>query len=135
MEHKTRLGPAAVFFTLVVIVTVMLVILTTATAIADTAMAGRFAAVTKTRYELEARGESFLCEAGEPGGKLAGSEGVEKTEKGYMYSSELGGYRIEIEISEPGADGSYEVISRKIIRDWKTEDPMDNIWQGPSANK
>ena len=136
MDHKTRLGPAAVFFTLIVIVAVMLVILTTATAIADSAMAERFASVTRTRYDLEAMGEDFLCEAAEAGARLEKIEGVEKAEDGgYLYTAEQSGYRIEIKISEPDADGSYKIISRKIVRDWKTEDPMNSIWHGPGSNQ
>lgn len=151
MDHNIRLGPAAIFLTIVAIVLVMLALLTTATSLADSAMAERFASVTHTRYKLEAEGERFLAEAAEAGGygnadsaeagsgrserPLSELEGAEQTEKGYMFISELDGYRIEIEITEPDENGNYEILSRKTVRIWETADPMNNIWQGSTANQ
>lgn len=131
MNHNIRLGPAAIFLTVVSIVLVMLSLLTAATSIADSAMAARFASVTQTRYRLEAEGEAFLAEAAEADeDALSGIEGTEKTEAGYSFSSELNGYRIEIEITDPGRDGSYEILSRRTVRIWEVPDPVNSIWQG-----
>ena len=63
MTHKTRLGPIAVFLTIVTMVVTTLALLTIATSNADRVMAGRFANITQTRYELEADGEKFLAAA------------------------------------------------------------------------
>ena len=60
MDHKVRLGPIAIFLTVVAIILSTLSILSVATTNADMVLAERFAAVTKERYALEAKGERFL---------------------------------------------------------------------------
>jgi hypothetical protein len=60
MDHKIRLGPIAIFLTIVAIVLSTLAVLTAATAGADKVMAERFASVTQIRYELESEGEQYL---------------------------------------------------------------------------
>ena len=74
MVHKTRLGPIAVFLTIVAMVITTLALLTVATSNADRVMAGRFANITQTRYELEADGERFI--AAVAAGNAESMEGV-----------------------------------------------------------
>ena len=54
MNHRTRLGPLAIFLAVVVMVITTMAVLTIATSNADRTMAKRFASVTQTRYQLEA---------------------------------------------------------------------------------
>ena len=63
MNHRTRLGPLAIFLAVVVMVITTMAVLTIATSNADRTMAKRFASVTQTRYQLEADGERFISEA------------------------------------------------------------------------
>ena len=117
MTHKTRLGPIAIFLTIVVMVITTLAVLTVATSNADRIMAGRFAGVTKVRYELEADGQRFLSEAAAGGTELT-------------FEEEKDGYRIEVEITQPDADGNFEINRWKISKIWNGEDPINNIWPG-----
>lgn len=130
MEHKTRLGPVAIFLTIVAMVITTLALLTVATSNADRVMAGRFASITQTRYELEAEGERFLAAAS--AGDVAGIEGAQADgEAGtYSFTSEKDGYRLEVIAGVPGDNGKAEIIKWKLSRIWQSSDPIDNIWQG-----
>jgi len=129
MAHKTRLGPIAVFLTVVTMVLTTLAVLTVATSNADRIMAGRFASVTQTRYELEADGEEFLSRAAEAAG-AADMEGVTVTADGIAFEEEKDGYRLEVEISTPDAQGNFEINKWKLSKLWNSDDPMQNIWPG-----
>ena len=133
MNHKTRLGPIAIFLAVVVMVITTMAILTLATSNADRTMAKRFAAVTQTRYQLEADGERFMSEAAiahAEGGSYTGSEGVETTDNGYQFYEELDGYSITVEITTPDADGNFEVLEWKVSKLWNSDDPVNDIWPG-----
>ena len=65
MGTKIRLGPIAVFLTIIAAVLASLAMLTVATSRADARLAERYADVTKLRYELEADGSRFVKEAEE----------------------------------------------------------------------
>lgn len=135
MAHKTRLGPIAVFLTIVAMVITTLALLTVATSNADRVMAGRFANITQTRYELEAEGERFIAAAA--AGNAAGMEGVtagsqsnEYPDAAYSFTSEKEGYRLEVETAAPDEGGHVEILRWKISRIWNSADPIENIWQG-----
>lgn len=133
MEHKTRLGPVAVFLTIVAMVITTLAILTVATSNADRVMAGRFANITQTRYELEADGERFI--AAVAAGEAEGMEGVtaggtDEEGAAYSYAAEKDGYRLEVEAGTPDAAGNVEILKWKLSRIWNSSDPIDDIWQG-----
>lgn len=134
MDHKIRLGPIAIFLTIVAIVLSTLAVLTAATAGADKVMAERFASVTQIRYELESEGEQYLQKidglAAE--GKLtAEAAGAEKVLSGGLKKTiTKSGYTLTIETTDPGESGKYEVTGWKITREWNAEDPFSNIWQG-----
>ena len=128
MDHKTRLGPIAVFLTIVAMVITTLALLTVATSNADRVMAGRFANITQTRYELEAGGERFL--AGAAAGDVSGIVGAEGADGEYSYTEEKDGYRIEVTVSGTDEDGSPIITKWKLSRIWQSSDPIDNIWQG-----
>ena len=134
MDHKIRLGPIAIFLTIVAIVLSTLAMLTAATAGADKAMAERFASVTSTRYQLEADGNTFLKEFDETiaqGGDPASLEGVESAQGGgYNYTVERDGYRLEVSLSPLDALGHYSITVWKIHKIWNSEDPMNNVWKG-----
>jgi len=117
MEHRTRLGPIAIFLTIVVMVITTLAILTVATSNADRIMAGRFAGVTQIRYELESDGQRFLSRA---------AEGADET----TFEEEKDGYRIEVEISEPDEEGNFDVLKWKVSKIWNADDPVNDIWPG-----
>ena len=134
MKHKIRLGPIAVFLAVVTVVLTMLAILSISTANADYVLAKRFARVTQIRYELEADGERFLQsfdEQAKSGSLSEGAIGAERTEAGNIaYSEEKEGYVLEIEVSEPGPDGKYDIRKWKIKKIWNTEDPFGDLWMG-----
>ena len=119
MGHKTRLGPIAVFLMIVTMVITTLAILTVATSNADIKMAERFASVTQTRYELESEAEQFIAAA------AAGN-----ADNGYSFVSEKDGYRIEVEITVPDAQGNYEIRTWKLSKIWNADDPINDIWPG-----
>ena len=118
MNHRTRLGPLAIFLAVVVMVITTMAVLTIATSNADRTMAKRFASVTQTRYQLEADGEKFISEA------VTGQAGS------YEFYEELNGYSITVEISEPDAAGNYELLTWKISKLWNADDPVKDIWNG-----
>ena len=143
MVHKTRLGPIAVFLTIVAMVITTLALLTIATSNADRVMAGRFANITQTRYELEADGEKFI--AAVASGNAEGMEGVtagstadadnnaDAASSGsgvYSYVAEKDGYRLEVEAGMSDAAGEVEIRKWKLSRIWNSSDPIDDIWQG-----
>lgn len=133
MSRKLRLGPVAIFLTVVAIVLATLAVLTQATSHADLVLAQRFANVTEIRYALEEEGQRYLMEvdeAVEAGDFSAESVGAETLDSGNISRViEKDGYTLTIEITKP-ARGKYEIKEWKISREWTEEDPFDNIWQG-----
>ena len=133
MNHKTRLGPFAIFLVVVTMVITTLAVLTVAASNADVTMAKRFADITQIRYGLEAQGEEFLSYAMEQEGgrSLAdGMNGVTRTGSGYEYTAEKGGYKLEVAVTGPDNTGGYEVTKWKLTKIWQGDDPMKSIWPG-----
>ncbi|MBR1780607.1 MAG: hypothetical protein IJ751_04290 [Oscillospiraceae bacterium] len=134
MSHKIRLGPIAIFLTVVAIVLSTLAVLTVATSNADRVMAQRFADVTQIRYELEADGARFLQAAAEAAadGRDVGedTDATPLTDGGYACALEREGYTLRIEITQPDGAGNFEITKWKISKNWDMEDPMDNVWKG-----
>ena len=96
-------------------------------------MAGRFASITQTRYQLESDGEHFISEAAETyagGGAYAPGDSVTVTDGGLSFYEELNGYSITVEISTPDAEGNYELREWKLSKLWNSKDPTSEIWQG-----
>ncbi|MBQ9061625.1 MAG: hypothetical protein IJ121_02170 [Eubacterium sp.] len=134
MSHKIRLGPIAIFLTVIAAVLATLAMLTVATSRADATLAARFAKVTSLRYELETDGNRFLQQIDSSlrsGGPLELPEGAEQLENGNVqYSIEKEGYTLDVEVAVfPEAD-SYEVVDWKISKIWKGADPFENLWPG-----
>lgn len=133
MNHRTRLGPLAIFLAVVVMVITTMAVLTIATSNADRTMAKRFASVTQTRYQLEADGERFISEAVNAhasGGEYAPSDMAQATDQGYQFYEELNGYSITVVITVPDANGSYELLEWKVSKLWNADDPVKDIWNG-----
>ena len=133
MNHRSRLGPLAIFLTVVAMVITTMALLTAATSNADRAMAGRFASVPQTRYRLEADGERFLSEAAagaDFGDSYAADSSINKTAGGYEFYEELDGYSITVEITEPDAQGQFDILEWKVSKLWNSDDPVNNIWPG-----
>ena len=133
MNHRTRLGPLAIFLAVVVMVITTMAVLTIATSNADRTMAKRFASVTQTRYQLEADGERFISEtanAHASGGGYTSSDMVQTTDQGYQFYEELNGYSITVVITEPDASGNYELLEWKVSKLWNADDPVKDIWNG-----
>ena len=134
MSHKIRLGPIAVFLSVVAVVLTTLAILTTATSNADRLMAERFARVTQIRYELEDEGNQYLMEVDEQAmkGRVAvASVDEELTDDGVLRQTiKKDGYVLEIEITKPDSAGHYDISKWKITKEWNAENPFGNIWQG-----
>ena len=133
MNHRTRLGPLAIFLAVVVMVITTMAVLTIATSNADRTMAKRFASVTQTRYQLEADGERFISEAAKAhasGGGYTSSDMVQATDQGYQFYEELNGYSITVAITVPDANGNYELLEWKVSKLWNADDPVKDIWNG-----
>ena len=133
MNHRTRLGPIAIFLAVVMMVMTTMALLTLATSNADRTMAGRFASVTQTRYQLEADAERFMSDAAatHAGGVDFGTvEAVGRTDRGYQFYEELNGYSITVEITVPDDKGNFDVLEWKVSKLWNAKGPESGIWQG-----
>ena len=132
MSRRIRLGPVAVFLTVITIVLSTLAVLTLASSNADVVMAERFAGVTQVRYELESEGYRFMQkvdEAIESGRSPASVAGVSYDGSGeYEYSLEQDGYRLDIIIRPEGS--GIEIVKWKITKIWVEDDPYKDIWAG-----
>jgi hypothetical protein len=137
MSRKMRLGPIAIFLTVVAIVLTTLAMLTQATSHADLVMARRFALVTETRYALEEEGQRYMMEVDgmiEDGSFSPEDAGMEKKKNGHLiHTISKDDYDLTIEITDPGRSGKYEIVKWKLSRRWAAEDPYGNIWQGPAG--
>lgn len=133
MNHKIRLGPIAIFLVVVAIVLTTLSTLTLATTNADKVMAERFAAVTQIRYDLEAEGQKFIRDydtQAAAGNIDAAAINANATENGYSTAIEKDGYTLEIEVTAPDADGSYDITKWQLTKEWNADDPYQHIWKG-----
>lgn len=129
MSNKIRLGPIAVFLTIIAAVFASLAMLTVATSRADAALSERFAAVTQVRYELEAEGSRFLMEADEYiKGTGSFPEGAWEAGETIGYTKEQSGYTLDIELVPEGE--TYSVKTWKITRMWEEDDPFEDLWLG-----
>ena len=103
MSHKIRLGPIAIFLTVIAAVLATLAMLTIATSRADAAMAERFAKVTSLRYELETDGNRFLQQLDstlKSGGPVELPDGAEQLDNGNVhYNIEKEGYALDVEVA------------------------------------
>lgn len=135
MSYKIRLGPVAVFLTVITAVLATLAILTFSTARADAVLAERFAQMTGIRYELEAKGSRFLSEADalfsmEEITEADLPEGVSLADDGGLsYYIEKDGYAMSIRVSE-GSDGRPVIGEWRISKLWEGDDPFEDIWPG-----
>ena len=151
MSHKIRLGPIAIFLTVIAAVLATLAMLTIATSRADAAMAERFAKVTSLRYELETDGNRFLQQLDstlKSGGPVELPDGAEQLDNGNVhYNIEKEGYALDVEVAvnpeeagmNPEDDGAnansaasaaYEVVGWKITKIWQGVDPFEDLWPG-----
>ncbi|MBR0341894.1 MAG: hypothetical protein IJH64_06565 [Oscillospiraceae bacterium] len=133
MAHKLRLGPIAVFLTVVAIILTTLATLTIATSRADTVLAERFATMTAIRYSLEKEGNEFLYEVTqklESGASLNSISDLNRTGDGlYEYKAEKDGYELKIRLAPQGPD-SFSIEEWKITKIWNEEELSQDIWLG-----
>lgn len=151
MSHKIRLGPIAIFLTVIAAVLATLAMLTIATSRADAAMAERFAKVTSLRYELETDGNRFLQQLDstlKSGGPVELPDGAEQLDNGNVhYNIEKEGYALDVEVvvnpegaglnpeddganADSAASAAYEVVGWKITKIWQGADPFEDLWPG-----
>lgn len=130
MNRSMRLGPAALLLIVTVTVVTMMALLSFATTSADIAMSGRFADATKARYRLETEAERFLSLASEGESSIKSADGVREKNASYLFEKERDGYKLELEIERPDANGTYEILSYRITRVWNPDDPMQDVWKG-----
>ena len=134
MVHKIRLGPIAIFLTVIAAVLATLAMLTVATSRADAVMAERFAKVTSIRYELETDGNRFLQQINsglQSGAPLELPDGAEQIDNGNVhYSIEKEGYHLDVEVAVSPDSDTCKVTDWKITKIWKGADPLENIWPG-----
>lgn len=133
MGNKLRLGPVAVFLTIVAVILTTLATLTIATSRADVVLAERFAEMTQIRYSLEAQGNEFLsslAEELEAGASLSSiSELNRKADGIFEYKAERDGYELLIRLTESDED-LYDIREWKITKVWEEEDLNQGIWAG-----
>lgn len=133
MDNKLRLGPVAVFLTIVAVILTTLATLTIATSRADVVLAERFAEMTQIRYSLEAQGSEFLsslAEELEAGASLSSiSELNRKADGIFEYKAERDGYELVIRLTESYED-LYNIREWKITKVWEEEDLNQGIWAG-----
>lgn len=133
MAHKLRLGPIAVFLTVVTIILTTLATLTIATSRADAVLAERFATMTAIRYSLEKEGNEFLYEVTqklENGTSLNSISDLNRTGDGmYEYKAEKDGYELKIRLAPEGSD-SFSIEEWKITKIWNEEELSQDIWLG-----
>lgn len=133
MGNKLRLGPVAVFLTVVAVILTTLATLTIATSRADVVLAERFAEMTQIRYSLEAQGSEFLsnlAEELEAGASLSSiSELNRKADGIFEYKAERDGYELVIRLTESDED-LYDIREWKITKVWEEEDLNQGIWAG-----
>lgn len=133
MAHKLRLGPIAVFLTVVAIILTTLATLTIATSRADAVLAERFATMTAIRYSLEKEGNGFLYEVTqklENGASLNSISDLNRTDDGmYEYKAEKDGYELKIRLAPEGSD-SFSIEEWKITKIWNEEELSQDIWLG-----
>ena len=133
MGNKLRLGPVAVFLTVVAVILTTLATLTIATSRADVVLAERFAEMTQIRYSLEAQGNEFLsslAEELEAGASLSSiSELNRKADGIFEYKAERDGYELLIRLTESDED-LYDIREWKITKVWEEEDLNQGIWAG-----
>lgn len=133
MDNKLRLGPVAVFLTIVAVILTTLATLTIATSRADVVLAERFAEMTQIRYSLEAQGSEFLSSLAEElaaGASLSSiSELNRKADGIFEYKAERDGYELVIRLTESDED-LYNIREWKITKVWEEEDLNQGIWAG-----
>lgn len=133
MAHKLRLGPIAVFLTVVAIILTTLATLTIATSRADAVLAERFATMTAIRYSLEKEGNEFLYEVTqklENGTSLNNISDLNRSGDGmYEYKAEKDGYELKIRLAPEGSD-SFSIEEWKITKIWNEEELSQDIWLG-----
>ena len=133
MAHKLRLGPIAVFLTVVAIILTTLATLTIATSRADAVLAERFATMTAIRYSLEKEGNEFLYEVTqklENGTSLNSISDLNRSDDGmYEYKAEKDGYELKIRLAPEGSD-SFSIEEWKITKIWNEEELSQDIWLG-----
>lgn len=131
MTNRMKLGPLAVFLTIITIILTMLALLEFVTANADVALAERYAQVTQTKYALEQKGNEYLRELDTSlkNGLSPESAGeVTVKQNGlYTHTEKLEEYTLTIDFESDGS--GYEVKRWKITREWKEGNPFGNIWQ------
>ena len=131
MSHKMRLGPIAIFFTIVAAVLATLAMLTVSTSRADAVLAQRFAQTTSIRYALEADGNRFLAALDTSPQEALAMDGAEVLENGnYRYTTGQDTYHLTIEVTQNSDLNTYEVISWRMNKDWDENDAMGELWGG-----
>jgi len=131
MTGRIKLGPLAIFLAIITIILTMLALLDFVTSNADAALSERYAEVTKTRYELEEKGNQFLMELDEflkDGNSPLMRDDVTRKGNGvYSHEEQLDEYKLTIEFETEGT--GYKIKRWKINKDWKETNQLDNIWQ------
>ena len=133
MGNKLRLGPVAVFLTIIAVILTTLATLTIATSRADVVLAERFAEMTRIRYSLEAQGSEFLSGLAEElnaGASLSSISELNRRADGiFEYKAERDGYELVIRLTESDED-LYDIKEWKITKVWEEEDLNQGIWAG-----
>lgn len=127
-----RTGPAALLLAVISICVEALAILAITTASADLRIAGRYADMVKTRYELETKGQMFLMEADEAlqSGVLALLPGTYTDDEGVTWKEIASSdYRLTAGVKADEA-GRLKVVSWRMGRTWENQTDMGDLWDG-----
>ena len=124
MKHvPIRLGPLALLLAVIAICLTILSVLSFTTGQADLRLAQRYADTVKERYALEAEGQQFYADVCSGNDLQSGLPVVTETLEGEN------GLSLTIKMRQ-NAQGSYDIVSWKFLRDWEENTDLDNIWTG-----
>lgn len=127
-QTPIKLGPLALLLAVISICLTTLSILTFTTARADLSLAQKYAQTVRTRYELEARGQTFLGEAA--AGDPAALADTETDEDGIIWHTiEQDGARLRIGLVPDGESG-YTVAAWRLDREWTQDTSIGKLWNG-----
>lgn len=134
MKHiPIRLGPLALLLAVISICMTTLGILTFTTARADLAMAEKYAATVRGRYELEYQGQKFLEFVGKTlaeGIALNELPDTETDVEGIVWKRIVQDETTLLIGLVPEQNRGYRVVSWRLIKAWSADESMGMLWNG-----
>ena len=125
-----KLGPLALLLTVISICLTVLSILAFTTARADLRLAERSAETLRERYALELQGQSFLRELADTDPADYSLMDLERDRSGVWHTEFREGEAVLRIGFRPSGDGSVQVVSWRMEKDWTEDDSLGELWDG-----